>query len=90
MAYGLRTYDSAGNVVVDITDRLTRFVGSYSISVGANTTIFVSVPGMTNDGTWAYIGDVDYMSITISTNGLSVQNVSTNTAYSTTLQVFRV
>lgn len=90
MAYGLRTYDSAGNVVVDITDRLTRFVGSYSISVGANTTIFVSVPGMTNDGTWAYTGDVDWLSVTISANGLSVRNLNTGQAFSTTLQVFRV
>lgn len=39
MAYGLRVRDSAGNIKVDITDRLTRVVGSQSTGTSAGSLI---------------------------------------------------
>jgi hypothetical protein len=36
---GLQTWDASGALLVDITDRLTRFLGTISISAGAPGTV---------------------------------------------------
>ena len=51
MAYGLMVYRSDGIVVQDVTDRLTRFVTSISISLN-NSGQNVTVTGISTDGTW--------------------------------------
>lgn len=52
MSYGLRVWDSFGNLTVDVSDRLNRYVGTYSANVPGNSTVFVPVPGVSLDGTW--------------------------------------
>jgi len=52
MAYGLRVWDSSGNVRVDTTDRQMRFVALYTGSTSGNATTTITVTGMSNDGTW--------------------------------------
>lgn len=53
MAYGIKVWDSSGNVTLDVTDRLTREYGTGSVyweAFQVNNTI--TIPGITNDGTW--------------------------------------
>lgn len=56
MTQGLQVFDASGVIVLDVTDRLTRFIvsGSYQAPTGSSSfpTVFVPVPGMANDGTW--------------------------------------
>jgi hypothetical protein len=90
MAYGLRTYDSSGNLFIDVSDRLTRYVTSVYVSVGSRGSTFVSVSGMSGDGTWAIIGVANYLAITYGSNGFTVNNQSTSSTVSATLHIFRV
>lgn len=53
MAYGLQIFDAAGNLVVDVVDRLTRFHSSYYVTVTVGTPVFVPVAGMQDNGLWA-------------------------------------
>jgi len=39
MPQGLQTWDASGNLLVDIQDRLTRFLGTIAISAGASGTV---------------------------------------------------
>jgi len=66
MSFGLQLWDSAGNLSLDASSRLNRWVGDYAGSrnnpnPGTNVTTFVddvwdiSVPGIANDGSWAFI-----------------------------------
>lgn len=55
MSYGLRVWDASGNLRLDISDRITRFWGEYTISfttTSAESPKYISVPDMTTDGTW--------------------------------------
>jgi len=52
---GLKVWDGAGNVVLDISDRLSRALGSFSVgSNAAPSSGSFSVPGLTT-GTFWYI-----------------------------------
>lgn len=55
MAYGLRTYDAAGNIMVDTSTRLTRVLGSTTVS----STGSVTVPEFATDGSPWYAVFVD-------------------------------
>lgn len=53
MSYGLRVRDASGNIVLDVTDRITRLHGTYSYTLGnAAATLNVTVAGAVDDGTW--------------------------------------
>lgn len=53
MAYGIKVWDSSGNVTLDVTDRLTREYGTGSVSwIEFQETNTITIPGITNDGTW--------------------------------------
>lgn len=58
MSYGMQTYNSTGGLVVDISDRLTRQVGLFTITLTGTGNFLnknVTVSGMVDDGTWAVI-----------------------------------
>ena len=55
MAYGLQIFDAAGNVIVDVVDRLTRFHSKYTVTVQPGATVFVAVAGMDNNGLWVVV-----------------------------------
>ena len=61
MSYGLQTTDASGNVVIRVTDRLTRFVATSSVYINASSSgtayADISVSGMTTDGTWVAVAD---------------------------------
>ena len=57
MSYGLRVWNASGNIIVDITDRITKLVSTHSFSKSLVTndslvTHDVSVPGILADGSW--------------------------------------
>lgn len=55
MPAGFQSFDANGNLMTDITDRLTRVIteGSTNMSVGGS--VWVPVSGMVDDGTWFVI-----------------------------------
>lgn len=87
MSYGLRVWDSSGALLIDISDRLVRAHGTYTVgSVGGRSTKTISVPGLNpSDGTWFYlvVGAPIFFDIKAISNGLTVYN-----AYSTTIDSF--
>jgi hypothetical protein len=52
MAYGLQVFDSSGNLEIDVSSRLSRFVGIYYFNSAIDQTIDITVTGIVNDGTW--------------------------------------
>lgn len=60
MSSGLQVFSAAGATLLDTTDKLLRYVGTYAISAasGVNSGT-VSVPGMADDGTWFVYTGVD-------------------------------
>ena len=78
MAYGLQVRNNAGTIMIDVNSRLSRYVGSYVVSVSYPTPRFVSVPGMANDGTWfvVCVGSQPYISITINSGSFYLLNYS--------------
>jgi hypothetical protein len=56
MSYGMRIWDASGNLTLDTTDRLTRFVTSITPgTIGPSVTVSYYVPGIADDGTWFWI-----------------------------------
>lgn len=52
MAYGLQIFNAAGQIRLDTTDRTVRMYASYTGTLTSGNIITISVPGMTDDGTW--------------------------------------
>lgn len=55
MTYGLRCWNSAGELIVDISDRLTRYHSVHTVTVGPSAFDFegsVSVSGMDASDKW--------------------------------------
>ena len=61
MAYGLKVFDVNGNIRLDVSNRLDRYIGTYTgaattVTAGATVTIDLStypeLTGLANDGTW--------------------------------------
>lgn len=80
MSHGLRVYNSSGQITLDLTDRLSRFIGVFSYaSIPPGGTVTLSVPGFTNDGTWFYsntnYGDI-YLAFSVSAGSISITNHS--------------
>jgi hypothetical protein len=91
MSYGLEVYNSAGAKILGVDDRCPRFHGNFTVpSFGAGT-IFVSVPGMTTDGTWfADTFDTQFnVTWNIDAGGVSVRNASSSASSQFVLAVFR-
>lgn len=91
--YGFQVWDSSSKLVVSVTDRLVRYVSYYTGTLTANQSTTISVPGLTNDGTWGFNsegGDGLYVRVTYGSTGvLNVQNLSSlSRVYN--IQVFRV
>ena len=56
MSYGLQIFNSSGSLVVDISDRLPRYVSNgLTGSLAYNAYVDVSISGMTNTDTWVVL-----------------------------------
>lgn len=54
MAQGLQVFDANGNIILDVTDRITKYLGSIRI---AGTDGSVTVDGLGDGELWYYIKD---------------------------------
>lgn len=56
MPQGLQAWDANGNLIVDIGDYSTRFVGSYDLNMPINSTaINIALPGVSSETHFAVI-----------------------------------
>lgn len=67
MSFGLRTWDEAGNIDIDVTTRLHRFHSKRTVTLQANTGTWArfSVPGLIDDGTWIVLVFKTYIAVNI-------------------------
>lgn len=100
MSYGLRVWDAGGNLTLDTTDRITRFVTSITPgTIAASTTVSYSVPGIVDDGTWFLIVPNAFKNnsfvriyLTITSGNINLQNIDTIAwinDFSTRIEVYR-
>jgi hypothetical protein len=96
MSYGLQLFDSSGTIRLDTADRFSRYVGDYTTVLNppmyGTTTVLLSIPDMTNDGTWLFTADIvpAFISYNIVTGGISVTGYhSYSGAYTVKCKVFR-
>jgi hypothetical protein len=55
MSYGFAIYKANGSLMFDLTNRLSRLHTTVSYSIFSNTSQYVTIPGLSTDGTWAVI-----------------------------------
>jgi hypothetical protein len=72
MAQGAQVFDAAGNLLIDVNTRLTRFVGR--VTIVADSTGSITVPGAANGTIWwqVYYPGTGYYSPSISASGTTL------------------
>ena len=93
MSYGLRVWDASGNITVDITDRLTRFVLSSTVSftaTSAEADKYIYVDGMIADGTWFVSSSAFQARATVENGRVAVKKLYPFSQYSTVITVFKI
>lgn len=79
MAYGLKVYDTNGNVRLDTSDRMIRFHSTVSGTITQSSSpVTLYVSGITNDGTWGMSNDVPLAGSYSSTDDVKLEFASTN------------
>lgn len=85
--YGLLVRNNSGQTIIDTSSILPRFVDSGSTSVPSQSSIFVAVSGMSNDGTWEillfdsqFANSGWYLTANPQSGGFSLYNGSASTA----------
>jgi len=79
MAYGLKVYDSNGNVRLDTSDRMIRYHSTVSGTITQSSSpVTLYVAGITNDGTWGMSNDVPLAGSYSSTDDVKLEFASTN------------
>jgi hypothetical protein len=59
MSYGFKAYDESGNISIDITDRLTRLYGTYSVSAPTAYSIGTyNISGISPATHFAFVGEI--------------------------------
>lgn len=75
---GLRCWNSAGQLTLEVSDRLARYHGSISVgSIGPRSSGNYSVPGYALDGRWFIFlrsGSMSWMQVTEQVNNINVFN----------------
>jgi hypothetical protein len=53
VSFGLQVFNDGGGLILDISDRLTRYVTTHTLSAPSGTNSgWIAVSGMADDGTW--------------------------------------
>lgn len=92
MSYGLKLWDSGGNAKLEITDRITRYYGQYSAvfnSTGVESPQYISVPEMSEDGTWFVASSHAYIAVFVETGRIRVEKMYPYSTSSTAILIFR-
>ena len=93
MSYGLRVWDTSGNLTLDITDRLTRFVSSTVVSfttTSPESDKYVYVTGLTNDGKWFVSSSTFMVKTAIEPGRVAVRKLHRSSTASSTITVFKI
>jgi|LakMenE01Jun11ns_1017448.scaffolds.fasta_scaffold9702976_2 hypothetical protein len=106
MAYGLQVFDSSGNLEVDISSRLSRYMGKIDLAMTAamvNSTDWpynkyhgtVSFPDIVDDGTWMLStnisDDTEFAFASITSTGvITVDLYWRGSNYTFSIYVFRL
>ena len=56
MAYGIEIFNSSGVKVLELSNRVARFVAKGSATTSSTGTVTVSITGMENNDSWDVIG----------------------------------
>lgn len=72
MSYGLQVFDETGATILDVSDRLTRLYGDYSVSITPGQSVYIPVPGMVDDGTWTVITQSYIVNVFVGSGGFTV------------------
>lgn len=65
MSFGLRTYDEAGNIDVDVSTRLHRFHSKHTVTFQSGAWRRFPVTGLADDGTWVVLVFQTYIAVDI-------------------------
>lgn len=57
MPAGLQIFDASGNLIVDLTDRLTQFAGSATITAGSSGSVSITGMGSGNKVWCSFVPD---------------------------------
>lgn len=100
MAYGLQVFDSSGNLEIDISSRLGRFIQNIRFIpnipewFAANNTMSIYYPGISNDGTWVIINANMGIGFSLDTTNYIIisisYGVSTNSDNTCSFDIFRI
>jgi hypothetical protein len=97
MSQGLKIFNAASQVILDIQDNLLRAYGTYTVNAvdfGAQSG-FVSVPGMARDGRWLVISGASsatysYFFCTAQSGGFNWIHSGFDQSASCTITVFKL
>ena len=91
MPQGLQIWDEQGNLRFTTDTRISRYIGSWSGKIPANSYVDVSIPGFSLDGSWAiYQGNHPYANYQfIQTGIIRVRNLKLYLPTSYSFGVFR-
>lgn len=88
MPTGIRIWDDSTppKIRLDTTDRAMRYAYFFSGTLSANSSVTLSAPGLSTDGTWGvnahrYEVYPDLASVTIGTNQITMSNTTSATVY---------
>ena len=102
MAYGLKVWDSSGNVRLNVSDRMVRYHSTISGTITQSSSpITVYIAGVSNNGTWGFSNDVPLYGNYNTSDDVKVEFHSTNYikvtiqhsytgSFSYRIQVFRI
>ena len=93
MSYGLRVWDASGNLMVDVTDRLTRFVTSATVSfttTSAEPDKYIYITGMVNDGTWFVSSSAFQARAIVESGRVAVKKLYSFRAMTTVITIFKI
>ena len=88
--YGLRVWNPDTTLRLEVSSRLLRYQGTTTVTVPKESTSFVTVTGMSRDGSWGvFPSSVNRVNVSIDSGGISVQNCRDSTSAVVTLVIFR-
>ena len=91
MSYGFQVWNSAGNLILNTSDRLPAFISNYSFTLPSSSlTVFVSVPGVVANQYFGFCITNANIRVETVTDGFNVGTWGSHTSTSGQITVFRV
>lgn len=92
MTQGLRVWNASGNLMLDVTDRISRYVGNFPFTIPANQrTVFIPIAGVEASSWFAYSPTFIGGNCIPTTGGFNFEVLGASTTpRSGTIDVFRI